>query len=316
MAMNHTLERITIVYFSGTGGTRRAAEGFAEAFTGQGIPVETYELNKHHPEMVQKRQSASRPEKGRLLLLLFPVHAFNAPKPLYEYIDSLAAVKEAEAENAVAAVVSVSGGGEMIPNNASRLHSIRRLERKGYRVVYEAMLALPCNFAATITDSLSVRLLEILPVKIRQIASDLLSERVRRTRPGLADKMMSVLGEAEKSKFASRWFSKQIQAGRACNGCGVCAEHCPQMNITMISQLPVFKTECVICLRCLYGCPSRALTLRHGRFILLPGGYDLNAIESSLTGAGLPSVESMKIGWAFNGIKEYLKDTAITAKED
>ena len=217
---------VKIVYFSGTGGTRRVADGFATAFEDRKIVVNKYELKKF------KVIDAGNED---MLIVIFPVHAFNAPKPIYEYIKSLVAV-----EGIPAVVISISGGGEITPNTASRTHCIKKLEIKGYDVVYEEMLIMPSNFAVPTPDGLSIRLLEILPQKIDKIVSDLISTVRHRTKPNLLNKFMSSLGEAEKSSFASRWFAKQIKVNENCTGCGICANSCPRMNIKMKKQCARF----------------------------------------------------------------------------
>jgi hypothetical protein len=45
-----------------------------------------------------------------LLIILYPVYAFNAPRPVYDFISSLPMSNKAQA-----AVISVSGGGEVSP---------------------------------------------------------------------------------------------------------------------------------------------------------------------------------------------------------
>ncbi len=78
-----------------------------------------------------------------MLLLLFSVHAFNAPDAVYKWIDGLDTVKHISA-----AVISVSGAGDVCPNTACRVSSIKRLTKKGYHVLYERMIVMPSNWVA------------------------------------------------------------------------------------------------------------------------------------------------------------------------
>jgi hypothetical protein len=103
---------------------------------------------------------------------------------VYEWIDSLPENKNSPVP---AAVISVSGGGEITPNTACRVSSIRKLEKKNCTVVYEKMVVMPSNWVIKTNDELAFRLLEILPSKVEHIADDLLAGMVRRTRPKFID---------------------------------------------------------------------------------------------------------------------------------
>ena len=109
------LNEVDIVYFSGTGGTKRIAEQFAITFAKHGVKVKCHEICYKN---IYKYQ------KSDMLIMLYPVYALNAPKPIYNFIKNLPSVKQTPST-----VISVSGGGEITPNKASRLHCIRRLEK-------------------------------------------------------------------------------------------------------------------------------------------------------------------------------------------
>ena len=70
-------KRINIVYFSGTGGTERAAKCFEAAFNKAGFSVTLFRL-KEVPENYDFEKA--------FLLLLFPVYALNAPKKVHEWM--------------------------------------------------------------------------------------------------------------------------------------------------------------------------------------------------------------------------------------
>ena len=45
----------------------------------------------------------------------------------------------------------------------------------------------------------------------------------------------------------------------ACVSCGQCARLCPQGNIRLVDNRPVFGTDCIGCLSCLQFCPHQAI---------------------------------------------------------
>lgn len=155
------INKIKIAYFSGTGSTARVADTLEKELRGRGISVIKSEIRAGNTH--------SKDEED-LLILLFAVHAFNAPEIVYKWIASL----PEDSRGAPTAVISVSGGGEMTPNTACRVSSIRKLEKKNYTVVYEKMVVMPSNWVVKTDDRLAIRLLEILPSKVERIADDLL----------------------------------------------------------------------------------------------------------------------------------------------
>lgn len=115
--MVNTYSNIKIAYYSGTGGTELAAKTLQDALKKMNC-VSTLE----------HIMFGVKPTKGshELLILLFPVHAFNAPHAVYQWLDDLEAIRSVNA-----AVISVSGAGEVCPNTACRVGSIKRLQKKG-----------------------------------------------------------------------------------------------------------------------------------------------------------------------------------------
>lgn len=107
-----------ITYYSGTGGTELIANCLAE------------KLQLFGPVIIEKVTEGlhkdSRPFDR--LILLFPVHAFHAPGAIYKWVKNSPAVNKLSA-----AVISVSGGGEICPNTASRLSCIKMLEKRGLK---------------------------------------------------------------------------------------------------------------------------------------------------------------------------------------
>jgi len=282
--------KVKIVFFSGTGGTARVADIFHKSLEAKGKIVVKHELNSRN-KIVNDLED--------LLIIIFAVHACNAPEPVYEYIDSIPKV-----DNKLAVVISVSGGGEITPNTACRLHCIKRLEKKGFNVIYEKMLIMPSNWIVPTINDLSVRLLEVLPNKIEKIINDLSSGVILRTKPNLLNKFLSYIGEFE--KIGARHFGKKIKAKQNCNGCGWCEKACPRANITLVNGAPTFNNNCLLCLKCIYGCPQGALEPGVGKFIVIKQGYNLNVIEKNTSEDKLDSVESLAKGYLWKGVKEYL----------
>lgn len=178
------IKNAKIVYYSGTGNTRKVSLCFDECMKDKGISVQTYSVVEKNIPQVQEED---------LLLVVYAVHGFNAPEVVYRWINSLPDV-----EGKRAAVVSVSGGGDVSPNTASRIGCIRRLEKKGYSVTYEAMLVMPSNWIVATHEALAVKLLDVLPYKVELVVGDILSGMMRRTKPLWIDRLLSWICELER----------------------------------------------------------------------------------------------------------------------
>ena len=291
MSLSKTPGNVSIVYFSGTGCTRLAAEQLAAALTRHGAAVRLNELRAGVSNDVA--------EPSDLLVLVYPVYAMSAPGPVYACVKSLA-----DTAGAPAAVISVSGGGETTPNRACRVRVIRLLKKKGFNVFYENMLVMPSNAITPTPPEAAVSLIRALPGKTGRIADDLLKLTVRRTKPGLLDRFMAFLGEFE--KVGAKLIGHYIKIGAACTGCGVCAVNCPSGNITLRDGKPVFGKKCVTCLHCYYNCPQKALSPRCGKFLVLKQGFDLQALIRAAEAGGEQCV--LPSGALWSGLKSYLED--------
>ncbi len=284
---------INIVYFSGTGGTERAAKCFESSLKEAGLSVTLFRIKEVPEDYTFEKAS---------LLLLYPVYALNAPQKVHEWIKSLDRVSCVQT-----AVVTISGGGEICPNTASRVSVIKKLEKKGFIVTYEQMLIMPSNFGVNAGETLSRLLLEVLPNKVKTITNEIASGTARRSKPLIFDCLISHIGRIE--HLGAHHFGKNIQVSDACTGCGWCCEHCPSGNITMENGKPVFGNGCNFCLGCIYGCPCKALDAGMGKSLLFKDGFDLKRLEKIPPPEGA-DIETLAKGYAWSGVKKYLMDCA------
>lgn len=206
--------------------------------------------------------------KTDLLILFAPVYAFRLASITEDWIKTLHVVKSTPA-----AIIAVSGGGEISPNTACRIPCKRLLERKGYTVRYENMVVMPSNFASQASLDMNLELLRVLPKKAERMAQDLVSGRRRTVYPHLQDRIFTILGYAE--HMGARVFGASVRATHRCNQCGLCVRNCPQKNIRMVHGIPKFGFRCIWCLKCIYGCPRKALVPRIMKSAVLKEGFDM-----------------------------------------
>lgn len=289
-----TAPDVLVAYFSGTGGTALAAKRVAEALESRGACVKLREI----------RYDADT-ENGSedYFILLFPVHAFNAPQPVYKWLERLGSVNGISA-----AVISVSGGGEVFPNTAMRRSCIKRLKKKGYSVIYEDSVVMPSNIFTRTPEPAETVLLQVLPQRAAMIAEDILAGRCKVLKAKLIDRAISRMGEMEKP--GAKLFGRHLIADQSCNKCGKCVRNCPTGNIRM-EQKPVFGKECSLCLRCVYSCPENAIMPKFVRSFIIKDGFDINALMRQAEQAAKISNKDMPKSSAWKGVCKYIEETDL-----
>lgn len=302
MEYESSSKRIKIVYFSGTGGTARAAGCLKQALETRGCQVVTEPLERKKLDAAAERHIQDK-SPCDILILLYAVHAFDAPEPVYDWIKGLP-----YANGLTAAVISISGGGEVWPNTASRAGCIKALEHKGYDVFYERMLVMPCNIFIATEDHLAMHLLRCLPLKAEHCASEILGGIRRRKRPAMSARIVSAIFKLEKP--GARWFGKKLSVTEACISCGWCEKSCPRGNISMDNGRPVFGGQCIACLRCYYGCPKSAIQTKAFKFLAVKEGYDLDKLEDRMKGIELEPTEKLAKG-IFASLRDYLQHEEV-----
>nr|WP_315024827.1 EFR1 family ferrodoxin [uncultured Aminipila sp.] len=282
---------IMIAYFSGTGCTETVADCLQEQLTEIGIDVKQTKISCNN---------VSNIEKTDLLIVLSPVYAFSLAEIVEKWIGNLP-----QTENTSAVIVSVSGGGEVSPNTACRMRSRRLLKRKGYDVIYEKMIVMPSNFATPTPDELAIRLINILPLKVKSIISHILSNNHDMIEPEFQDRIFAAAGRAE--HVGAKVFGRFIHVSDSCNGCRQCIKNCPKENISLHNGKVKFGFKCIWCLKCIYDCPCRALSPGIVKSSVLKNGFDINRVkEMANENSNDMNKEITSTMW--KGVIEYLRD--------
>jgi ferredoxin len=112
------------------------------------------------------------------------------------------------------------------------------------------------------------------------------------------------MGEAEKA--GGHFWGKRLKVLEHCTECGWCAKNCPSGNITMLNGKPTFGDQCHFCLKCIYGCPSKALQPGSCKFAVIQEGYSLQDIAKKLPENPQLPVKDLKVGILWMGVKKYL----------
>lgn len=79
----------------------------------------------------------------------------------------------------------------------------------------------------------------------------------------------------------------------------------------MTESLPVFSGSCVLCLRCIYGCPNKALKVGAYKFLVIPEGFSLTELEMRMKDVTPAPVEELAKGYLWSGVRKYLLEDEI-----
>ena len=291
---------VKIIYFSGTGSTKYVAESFKNEIEARG----------HTAHLSRIREDYSRIEiEIDLLIICYAVHACNAPTPVIEWVNNNISPKEIPA-----AIISVSGGGEVTPNLACRQILKKKLNKNNYSVFHEKMIIMPSNWIVSTKPLLVDRLFEVLPSKISFCVNQILNFQKKLDKPGIGNRIISRLALLE--HYGAPKFGKKIAVGSSCNGCGICLKRCPVGNINLLDSKPVFSNKCTMCLQCIYSCPQKALSPGVANFVVLQDGFDLPAmLKNRKTDIEFDLGKEAR-GFLWLGVRRYLEnDTDIREPE-
>jgi len=257
------IKTITLAYFSGTGCTEAIVDCFEQQLLDKGVIVNKINI-----------ASCSRSEVGEtdLIIICSPVYALRLASIVEKWVKNLP-----ETQNTYAAIISVSGGGDISPNTACRIPSKRFLKKKGYHLIYEKMLVMPSNFAIQAEQNLNYSLITVMPQRVKHIITEILAGKQIFSRPKLQDRFFATLGKSE--HLGAKFVGLSIHASKDCSKCGLCIRNCPVKNIQMKNGMPKFGFRCIWCLKCIYACPCKALSHRILKFTVLKNGFDLGKLS-------------------------------------
>lgn len=127
-------------------------------------------------------------ESNKHLVLLYPVHGFNAPRPVKRFVRALpAGLFEA------VSLIAVGFAGNWL-NGAVSSDLRRPLEKKGYPLVVDEDLAMPLTFIMSFPDDLNMKLIAESERKITDLCTRILNTEVTDKEVLLKSKMVNFLG--------------------------------------------------------------------------------------------------------------------------
>ena len=245
--------KVLIVYFSGTGNTRKVAEKYASCFTELGNQSETVSVDGLLDGKTLPDEFLIKLKNADLIGFGYPVHAFNAPAPMLKLAKLLP--KQAVAKRVF---VFNTSGEPLRLNNISSIKFTRMLKYRKYTVFSEYHYCMPYNIIFRHTDEMAYRMWttceQLIPLDVKQIVEGTPHLLKRVACGGFIAWVMRC------EHWGVRLNGKRYKVKKECVHCQKCVNVCPTHNITVRKNGKLkFGSNCLMCMRCAQLCPKDAI---------------------------------------------------------
>jgi ferredoxin len=251
----------TIVYFSPTGNVLHLAKILADNLGSDRTKILPMEFVEQNQLKISKQ-----------LILLYPIHGFNAPRTVKRFIKNL--------PSGLFEFVSLLGVGCTTNwlNDAASSDLKKILIKKNYSILVDEILAMPLTFIMEFPIEVATKLITESEEKIKNISTSIAKEKKSTGKIKAQSHLLNFLGKAENP--AARLFGLELHADKNCTSCGICWNNCPEKNIQKNSlNKPKFGFKCIMCMRCIYNCPEKSISPRFSKFIPIKKGYSLDKLR-------------------------------------
>ena len=254
----------TLCFYTGTANSYRVAAWMADAARDAGAAVTLRPVESACPLQVGQGETA-------LLGLAMPTHGFTAPRAMLSF-----ALRLPRRSNTHVVVIATRAGSKIgsvyVPGFEGTATSVIALilALKGYRVRGMMGIDMPSNWIAVhpgLAPDTVAGIVARAEKKAALFIGTILSGRGHFTSWIVILCGLLVLPLSLAYLLIGRFFlGKLFFASNRCNGCGLCAEHCPNGAIEMrgsASPRPYWTFHCESCMRCMAYCPRQAVEASH-----------------------------------------------------
>lgn len=239
-----------ILYFSGTGNSLFLAKQLAEQLNDTLLHIE--DIKGTGTKIHDKHMG-----------IVCPVYFGDIPEPVRDFLEN----SYFDRTSYIFSVVTCGGSA------GQALRSIKKiLQRKKCRLSYGKVLRMPSNSTVAFRSAVSYKLhyLAESAAAIHDIAGEIRSEKID-TSACSWSLMGSVFSIGPVTSWSEKLFTVTVDPAK-CNGCGICAQLCPQNNITLDDSGTYIGTNCSHCMACVHWCPAAAIKVR-GRSVAQADQY-------------------------------------------
>ena len=231
-----------ILYFSGTGNSKYAAQRIAD-----GLGDTLCSMNERI-----KAGDTSPVETGSRLVIVTPTYAWRIPRLVRDWL------LRTELTGSTQVWFVMTCGSEI---GSADKYNRALCREKGLTCMGTAQLIMPENYIAMFNAPQQEEARQIIaraePDIDRAIAAIREGHAFPPTRCKLYDRFMS--GPVNPIFYGCFVKDRAFTVSDACIGCGQCARLCPTNNITLREGKPVWGGDCTHCMACICRCPVEAI---------------------------------------------------------
>lgn len=259
--------KTAILYvFSGTGNTYLLAEEFKRRFEDKDILTTIYNISADFSNIPNANGYD-------IVGVGYPIHAFNAPQLVIRL------AKKLEPVDNKYTFIFKSSGEPLKLNNASSSKLIKILTHKGYNVSLERHIVMPYNMIFRHNDDLAKQLWVLAKQLVKIYAREVVNGKQEKVTTPIYKKLHTV-------PFRIEWFGAKLNGKfykvdtEKCSKCMKCVRTCPTNNIKYEDGKFKFGGDCIMCVRCSFGCPKNAINIGFLNSWKVNGSYKLKQLES------------------------------------
>lgn len=231
-----------ILYFSGTGNSRYAAEGIAQITGDSLVCINDYLRAGGYGDFVSEKP----------FVFVCPTYAWRYPRVVGSFIEN-----SGFSGNTKAYFIQTCGGA---PANSAH-YAEKLLTDRGFEFMGFGSVVMPDNYLImfnTDAPETADALVAAADGPIRNFAQKIAAgDKLMPFPVSLGARFISRV--VNPALYAFGMSAKGFRVTDKCTGCGVCATLCPLGNISVREGEPVWGKSCTHCMACICGCPEGAV---------------------------------------------------------
>ena len=267
--MNKKYDNLLLIYYSGTGNSKRVSEWIGETASGAGLKTHVTSYDHFNADNIAEFT-------GKTLIGFFSAtHGFNMPHSMLKFMIRFNLLKgsdlfigntRAGMKLSKLFLPGLSGIALYLPAILMFL--------KGYRIRSLYPVDLPSNWIS-LHPGLKKKVVDSMFDHYKSLttrfAGKLLSgERVFLKAFVFLPLDLLVLPLAVGYYFFGRYIlAKTFITNEHCDNCGVCINQCTTHSIILKGNRPFWKLSCESCMKCMNSCPKRAIETAHSFFFIV-----------------------------------------------
>lgn len=256
--------KIAVCTFSGTGNTFLTASGITTSIESRGITIRNVNIEKSGCE--------SDLSDYDHILIGYPIHAFNAPKNVVDFVKNLP-----ESNGKHFSIFKVSGEPFSINNGSSDL-ILKIMKSKGYIYMVEMHFLMPYNIMFRYPEAVAKQMYLYMMKKADFFVENIICGRQIHIQYTAINQFISFL-------FRIQWGGARINGRlytcnmKKCTKCLLCINNCPANNIRFFNDRIRFDGKCLMCMRCVQVCRFSAINIGLLRYWVVRQPYDYSRLS-------------------------------------